>query len=159
MVRRYKLPSCLHKSSKTSNRSKKNVNQILHSIIILNQHLNRCICPFPVHWNQDSETYTISKKLLKIYWTVPVYKFLLTIILTNIAIHGTFNSTQKLPPNFPAIFCISTASHLISITADIFVIHFAADVVKCFGWVNQISHDYFHNHKFGKFIPRSFSFY
>lgn len=150
MVKNYKLPRCFHKLPKQSNYSKKNINRILHLTIIWNQHLNSFLWPFPIHWNRESEKYTIYKTWLQIFWILPIYRFAQIVLFTSIALHGPFNTATKLPQVSPAIFCISIASLIIISSVDILVILFASDVVNCFGWADQMSQDFLCHFKFGK---------
>ncbi len=151
MAKLFKFSSFLATINNKLQKFRENVNGILHLNFNCNNLLNYCAFPFPFYWSQSLETYIVSKKILRIFVGVPVFKFIHVIFLTAIVIHGPFNASQKLPHSASAIFGINIASLTTSAIVDILAIKYSNEIVNCFQWAYQITKDFLLNLKFGKF--------
>lgn len=141
----------LHPLKKEKNKFEGNVNRIFLLTIKYNQLLNYLSFLFPVCWKQSTKTFTVSRKLLKIYWLVPIYKLIHAIFLTTLLIHGPLSRTTQLPLNAPAVLSPHIATLFGTAYGDIVAIICAEDIVNCFNWAYKVSEDFLSNLKFRKF--------
>lgn len=150
MVRIFR-PNLLFQLRKKWNDLHHNQNTVLHFTLKLSQALNSFISPFVFQWNEKLEMYTISKKVLKVYWLVPIFKFVHIIFLSKLALFGPFNPATKLSVNAPAIMSMNIIILLVAAVADVVVIVFVSEFVNCFNWAYKITNDFLSSLKFRKY--------
>lgn len=128
----------------------KSKGSILQVAIDANQFPNKFIFSFPIQWNQNSEKYVVSQKLLNVYWFIPVIKLLAGFILIYVGLCSlTTLSSQNVVPSGPILF-MNIAFLLSTTFSDTVFIFTAYDIVCSFNCSYRMEQYNLANTKIGK---------
>lgn len=146
------LPA-LHLRKKLNKRcTHQSINQILCVAIQANQHLNKCVFPFPLKWNDQKQTFEIRSIFLQVYWIIPLYKVCHALFLATFTFPTMLNKTRgnsNVSPSAPILY-INISALLGSLFLDLIFIFNANEVVKCFTWACKIETDYLAINRLGR---------